>query len=481
MKKFFALILSPSISLGFLVFEQYLFPQNAVMARFIVVALMMFVWWITEIVPLWVTALLPVILFPVFGIMKGETAASFYFNDIAMLLLGGFLLAIAVEKSGLHKRIAALILSNFGGGSRKILFGLMSANALLSAWIANTTGTVMMIPVALAALRGFSENLPKTQQENLAKGLLLGIAYSSSIGGVSTLVGTPPNLIFHKIYHQIFPQLPQVTFLNWLVIGLPISIVMLVIAWRVLIYMFDFPSEKGLKTWQKSPKQPIKWDEGWVICIFSITIILWMFRADLNLGFIVVPGISSLFTRPDFLDDGVVAVGMAAILFFIPSKAGTQKTLLDHQAIKEIPWDVMLLFGGGFALAGGFISTGFAEWISQYLARFAHLSLYFMIPVISTLSTFLSEIASNTAMAQLMMPVLAQLAIQTSLSPLLLMVSSTISNSFSFMMPTSTPPNAIVFATGRVPIRDMIRVGLILNIIGVIVVSLYMLVIQYFF
>ena len=413
--------------------------------------------------------------------MKGETVASFYFNDILMLLLGGFLIAIALEKSGLHTRIATIILRAFGDGPRKILFGLMIANAFLSAWIANTTGTVMMIPIALATLQVFSKSLSKLKQESMAKGLLLGIAYSSSIGGVSTLVGTPPNLIFHKIYHQTFPHLPQISFTHWLAIGLPLSIVMLVIAWRVLIYMFDFPSGKDTaRSVIDAPKRRLDWDETGVMIVFLITIFLWIFRADLNLGFAIVPGISRFLPHPDFLDDGVIAIGMAAILFLIPSKRPGQKTLLDSRAITEVPWDVILLFGGGFALAAGFMSTGFSEWISQHLVAFSQLPLVGMVGIICTTSTFLSEIASNTAMSQVMMPVLAQLAIQTGLSPALLMISATLSNSFSFMLPTSTPPNAIVFGTGKVPIRDMIKVGLILNLIGIIVVTLYMMLINYF-
>lgn len=475
MKKLLTFVIVPAVAVAMVFFESTLFSHNVLIARFLAVALVMIVWWMTEIVPLSITALLPVALFPLLGIMKGEVVSSLYFNDILMLLLGGFLIAIAVEKSGLHVRFSTLILSVFGHSPRYILLGLMTSNAFLSAWISNTTGTVMMIPVAMASLKGFSTYLSADRHKSVATGLFLGIAYSSSIGGISTLIGTPPNLIFQKIYHQTFPSLPQVTFATWAMIGVPLSLLMLVLTWGVLVYMFKIPAGRPLSEAPKPiPLPRMGWDEGWVLTIFLITIFLWTFRSDLNLGVMVLPGIGTLFPKPDFLDDGVIAIFMSIFLFLIPSRSVSGKRLLGAVDIKKIPWNVVLLFGGGFALASGFIHSGFSAWISQYFTYLSSLPVWTLIATISASSTFLSEIASNTAIAQVMMPILAQLAIHLRLSPFLLMVTSTISNSFSFMLPTSTPPNAIIFGTGKVPLQDMIRVGFLLNLLGILVVTLFM-------
>ncbi len=459
-------------------------PGHRETTYMLAIATLMATWWITEAVPVAITALLPIVLYPLFGIMSGKAVSATYINHLIFLFIGGFIVALAMEKWNLHKRIALRIMLWIGVSPAKILIGFMLATAFLSMWISNTATTMMMVPIALSVISQLQEDLGPEKMKNYAIALLLGIAFSASIGGIATLIGTPPNIAFTMIFAQSFPKAPEITFANWMIFALPISIVMLVVAYLVLWFLY-VPKIK----WEGNIKEhlrqeydklgKISYEELIVLISFTILALLWLFRSgfDINLGIfkINLPGWSKIFAHPKYFNDGTAAIFVALILFMIPSKQNKSDTIMDCETLKRLPWNIILLFGGGFALAAGFGQAGLSLWIAHRFEHLAHLNTALFIGLIALTVAILTEFTSNTATTQMVLPIIAAVAVGINVNPLLLMIPATIAASLAFMLPVATPPNIIIFGTNRVTIPQMLKAGILLDLIGVLVVTLAML------
>jgi sodium-dependent dicarboxylate transporter 2/3/5 len=380
-----------------------------------------------------------------------------------------------MEKWNLHKRIAMVIISKIGGSPSMLILGFMISASFISMWISNTATAVMLLPIGISIIVKLEEEFGKEKLTNFSKALMLAIAYSCSIGGIATIIGTPPNLVFMRIYKISFPNNPQIYFGDWMWFALPIAISMLFIVWILLTKVF-FRIDKNIFINKSTTKEEIdklgkiSFEEKTVLIVFIITSLLWIFRGELNLGVVKIPGWSSLFPQKDFIDDGTVAIFMGFLLFVLPTN-DKEKKILDSSAIRKIPWDIILLFGGGFALAEGFVSSGLSKLIGQQFISFKGMNVIFLIASVSFALTFLTELTSNTATAQITLPILASLAIELNINPLLIMLPATLSASFAFMLPVATPPNAIVFSSNRLKIYDMAKTGLAINFIGIIIVT----------
>lgn len=442
------------------------------------IAILMAIWWITEAVPLAITSLLPVFLFPLLGILDGNTISSTYFNHVIFLFIGGFIIALAMQKWNLHRRIALRILIFTGTSPAKILLGFMFATAFLSMWISNTATAMMMIPIAMSIIEELQNNMGKENIKKFTVGLLLGIAYSASIGGASTLVGTPPNLSFVRIFQIYFPQAPEISFATWFIFAIPLTILFFIIIW---IYLFVlFKPKKG--KWKAENSQSLRsqyqnlgkanFEERAVFIAFISAAILWLTRSDIIIGSFFIPGWSKIFKSPEFINDGSIAIFIAVILFIIPSKNHKGKKLMDWNTAVKLPWNIVLLFGGGFALATGFKESGLSIWFGNQLSWVADAHPIMIIFTIALMMTFLTELTSNTATTEMILPILAGLSFNIGINPLFLMIPATLSASMAFMLPVATPPNAIIFGTNKISMITMARTGFILNIIGAILITL---------
>ena len=471
-------LISGILSAVFILIFTDLDPQKPEITATLAVAVWMAIWWITEAVPVAVTALLPVVLFPAFGIMNGKVVSAEYFNSTIFLFIGGFLVALAMEKHNLHKRIALKILSLTGSGYGKILFGFMSATAFLSMWMSNTATAMMMVPVAMSLIYRFTEYLNPEDAKKISVGLLLSIAYGASVGGIATLIGTPPNLAFTKIFELNFPNAPEISFSQWMVFAFPVSLMMTTAVWFILFYRFKPSGKSDIKEntiFKNQYKQLGKttYEEKVVFAAFLILAFLWIFRKGFDFG-IHIPGWASLFGNPGYLNDGTVAVFVASLLFLIPSKSEKGKRIINNEIFAKLPWHIILLFGGGFALAKGFKVSGLTEWMGMQLTILSGINPFLIIFIIALFMSFLTELTSNTASTQMILPILASLSVSLKLNPLLLMITATLAASLAFMLPVATPPNAVIFGTDKIRISEMIRTGIILNMVGVLIVSLAM-------
>jgi solute carrier family 13 (sodium-dependent dicarboxylate transporter), member 2/3/5 len=456
-------------------------PQNKNAQIVAAVAALMSVWWITEALPLSITSLVPLILFPLTGCLTANAVSQAYMNSTILLFVGGFIIAIALEKWNLHKRIAINMIYFFGSSPSKLVFGFMAASSFISMWISNTATTLMVLPIGLAILFKIDEELGLDKTSKFATALLLGIAYGASIGGMATLIGTPTNLVFARVYKISFPDKPAVMFVEWMKFALPISLLMLFITWVVLTKIIfrtknNVTISKEIIKVEKEKLGKMSYEEKAVAVVFFLTSLLWIFRSDMDLQFIKIPGWSGIFPKADFIDDGTVAMTMAFILFLIPTKSkdSGNNFVLGAEAIGKIPWDIVLLFGGGFAIAEGFMSSGLSKLIGQQLATYSGFHPLLLLIIICFVVTGLSELTSNTATAQIILPILASLSIELKIDPYLLMIPATLAASFGFMLPVGTPPNAIVFSSKRIKVIDMVRTGIIIDLLSVIVIAVYM-------
>lgn len=471
-------ILGPLSAILIIIFFEF-DPANPLIEFMAAVAVLMAVWWITEPIPLGATSLLPLVLFPLFGILDGEKTAETYINSTIFLFLGGFLIALAMEKWNLHKRIALKIIMFFGGSAELIILGFMCASAFLSMWISNTATAVMMLPIGLAVIKNLENEVGNGKSNNFSKAIMIGIAYSCSIGGVATLIGTPPNLSFARIFKITFPSAPEITFGNWLLLGIPVTVIMLFVAWIVLtkiIYKFDknVLIQKSIVQNEFKELGKARYEEKIVLTVFILTALLWIFRSNIEIGSFVIPGWANLFGNPKFLNDGVVAIAMATVLFLFSSKNEEikSKMILDNKIFSKVPWDIILLFGGGFALAKGFVVSGLAPYIGEQFSTLTDVNPFLLMFVTAISITFLTELTSNTATTEMILPVLASISVAIGVNPLLLMITATFSASMAFMLPVATPPNAVVFASQRLNVSDMVKSGIILNLTGVFVITL---------
>jgi len=474
--KLAGLIIAPLISLALILFAD-LAPENPNITYTMAIASLMAIWWITEAVPLAITALLPVVLFPLLGVVNGSTISAMYFNHLIFLFIGGFLMALAMERWDLHRRIAIKVLMFFGISPGRILMGFMFATAFLSMWMSNTATTMMMIPIALSIIYKLEDILGKAKLGSYSVGLLLGIAYSASIGGIATLVGTPPNLSFARIANILFPAMPEISFADWLIFAIWITVAVFIFAWLLLFLMYK-PKHSWVGVNRAEFKKEYqllgraKPEEKIVFVLFVFMALLWVFRAGFNIGFVNIPGWSSLFAHPAYINDGTVAIAIAVLLFVIPSKTNKGERLMDWETANRLPWHIVLLFGGGFALAKAFVDSGLSVWFGEQLAGLAGTHPMILTSVIVTMMSFLTELTSNIASTEMILPILAGMAVSIQINPLLLMIPATLAASLAFMLPVATPPNAIIFGTGRLEIKDMVKTGFLLNLAGIIITTL---------
>jgi len=425
------------------------------------ITLWMALWWVTESVPISVTALLPIILFPLTGVVDLETTTASYGHKYIFLYMGGFMLAIAIEKWNLHKRIALNIIKIIGTDVSKIILGFMVATAFLSMWISNTATAVMMLPIGMSIVAQLQDNPDTEEDENLlfGKALMLSIAYSASIGGMATLIGTPPNLVFAGYVEEVYKI--DITFLQWLKFGLPIAIPLLVIAW---IYLTQFAFKFKQKEFPGGKQEinrllaaigPMRREEKLVSLIFVLTAFCWITRSFILQRFLPA------------IDDTIIAMVAGVLLFVVPASDVKERLITWEDAVK-LPWGIILLFGGGMALAAGFQITGLASWLGAQMSMLEGLSLIVLVLVVIASVNFFTEFTSNLATTAMLLPILAPIAISLNINPYILMVSCTIAASCAFMMPVATPPNAVVFGSGYLRIPDMIKSGIWMNILSIL-------------
>lgn len=459
------LVLGPLLFFLILIFfkPEGLSPQGrAVLASTAWIA----VWWITEAIPIAVTALLPIVLFPLSGGLDLGTTTSAFGHKYIFLYMGGFIIAIAIEKWNLHRRIALNIINFIGSDVKKIILGFMVATAFLSMWISNTATSVMMLPIGIAIITQLKDNPNTAEDENqlFGKALMLAIAYSASIGGIATLIGTPPNLVLAGVVLDTYGY--EITFLQWFIFGFPISLLLLFICWKYLTsYAFKF-NQKEFPGGKEEIKRLLhslggmRYEEKMVAFIFGATAFFWITR-------------SLLFDELlPALDDTIIAIVFAVVLFLIPSKDKKEKLMTWEDAVK-LPWGIILLFGGGMALANGFESSGLANFLGNQMTTFAGLTTIILVLLLIAAVNFLTEITSNLATTAMLLPVLAPMALTVDIHPFVLMVGAAVAASCAFMLPVATPPNAVVFGSGYLRIPDMVSKGIVMNIISIIILTLF--------
>jgi solute carrier family 13 (sodium-dependent dicarboxylate transporter), member 2/3/5 len=430
---------------------------------------LMAVWWVTEALPVAATALVPIVAFPIAGVGDMQQAAVPYANPIIFLFLGGFMLALALERWNLHRRIALTILNRVGARPAALVAGFLVTTAALSMWVSNTATAMMMLPIGLSVIKLLHADgvaaLPAGEDRNIAIALLLSIAYGATIGGLGTLIGTPPNALLAAYMAETHGT--SIGFGQWMLLGVPLVVIMLPLAWLVLTRIAfpvgdaAIPGAQAVISREFDALGPMRPPAKRVAFIFAATAVLWMIR----------PAISDLFPGLS-LSDPAIAIGAALALFATPANAGNGEFLLNWDWAKRLPWGVLILFGGGLSLAAAIAQSGLAQWIGQTMTTGAGWPLFLIVLLIAFIVIFLTEITSNTATAAVFLPLVSAFAVSLGTSPITLMVPVALAASCAFMMPVATPPNAIVFASGAVTIPHMARAGLLLNLAAIFLIVL---------
>ncbi|GMR11838.1 MAG: DASS family sodium-coupled anion symporter [Gemmatimonadota bacterium] len=434
------------------------------------VAVLMAVWWMTEAIPIPATALLPLVLFPLLGVLEMSDAATPYAQDLIFLFMGGFLLAVTMERWGLHRRIALTVMTSVGTSPSRLVLGFMLATAFLSMWISNTATAALMLPIALAVGDRFR---PEQTEGSYPFGvaLMLGIAYAASIGGVGTLIGTPPNAVFAAAADEILGV--EIGFLQWAMVGMPLVAVMLPLAWLLLVKVLYVPTVGDVDAGAVIREERTRLgapDRGeWIVgIVFTLTAAAWILRAPKTFGAVSIPGIQSF--APG-VRDSTIAMAAALALFLIPVNWRKGIFALDWPTARRIPWGVLVLFGGGLSLARAMERSGLASWIGGAVGGLETVPVIVLLAVVAALFVFLTEITSNMATATMAMPVMAGVAAGLGMEPLHLMATAVLGSSMAFMLPAATPPNAIVFGSNYLTIPQMSRAGIWLNLIAIAVIT----------
>lgn len=456
------LVLGPllfSLTLAFFRPEGLSMEAQAVLASTLWVA----TWWITEAIPIPVTSLLPIVLLPLTNALDGDTVVSSYGDDIIFLFIGGFSLAIAMEKWNLHQRIALTIVAAIGTSPRRIVLGFMAATAFLSMWVSNTAATMMMIPVGLAVayeaaktLRGgeYADELPKFE-----KSIVFGIGYAATIGGLGTLIGTPPLAILAATVGELFGT--SISFAGWMMFGAPIVVILLALTWFYLtsvkfrVRFKRLPGGEELIHGEKESLGSMSSQEKAVLWVFLGVAFMWVTRSFIWES--IIPGLS----------DGNIAIVATVVLFALPTHSGGERRILQWNDSKKIPWGILLLFGGGLAIAAGFVESGLSSWIGEQLQLLEGTNVFIII-IATALVLFLTEITSNAATATMILPVMAAFAIALNIHPYALMVPCAMAANCAFMLPVGTPPNAIMFGTGKITIMEMVKSGFWVNLVALV-------------
>jgi sodium-dependent dicarboxylate transporter 2/3/5 len=427
----------------------------------------MSIWWLTEAIPLGATALLPIVLFPALGVSSTRDAVSPYASDIVFLFLAGFLLAAALQHWRAHARIAYGMVAAVGTGGRRVVLGVMLATAFISLWISNTATAAMMYPIALAIGDVFGEG---EDARKLRTALMLGVAYSASIGGMGTLIGTPPNLIFAE---QLAGR--RISFVEFMMIGLPIAAVLLPLCWAMLVFVLYRArvalgeEARAVLAERRRSLGTLCGGEKAVLTVFMLTALGWLFRERKEIGSLVIPGISDLFPA---VSDASVGIAGALLLFVLTGRRGDgrREPLLTWREAKEIPWEVLLLFGGGLSLAAAMESSGLARWMGGLMTALHGYPLMLIFAGLALIVLVLSELASNTAVAAMAMPIAASLASAVGQEPMVLMLVAALAASTGFALPVATPPNAIVFGSGQITVRQMAAAGVLLDLLAIAII-----------
>ncbi|TFV97665.1 DASS family sodium-coupled anion symporter [Algoriphagus kandeliae] len=427
----------------------------------------MAIWWITEALPIAATAFLPLIIMPTLKILPINNVSANYMHPTVMLYMGGFLMATGIEKWNLHRRIALSIINLIGTDLRTIVLGFILATGFLSMWISNSATSLMMLPIGLAVVKQFQEQLSGHQgklAKKLGKNIMLGIAYSASIGGVATLIGTPTNTILAAVVKDLYGY--SIGFNEWLLFGFPLSLILIAICWWYLVnFANPLPKNYRLEEGKSIVKEQLKklgnmkFEEKTVLAVFALVCFSWISRSFLLVK--LIPGI----------DDTIIVLTGVVLLFLLPDSTKT-KRILDWKTAESIPWGILILFGGGLALAEGFKETGLAEWIGQRFTLIEGISFFLLLLIIVAAVNFLTEVTSNVATASMLLPILASVALKLDLHPFGLMVGATLAASCAFMLPVATPPNAVVFGSGYLKMNDMVKAGFWLNILSILIVTL---------
>ena len=431
--------------------------------RLLGVILWMAIWWINEVVPIAVTALLPIVLFPSCEIMPIQETGANYGHKYIFLFIGGFIMANAIQKWDLHQRIALNIILRLGSSTDKIILGFMIATGFLSMWISNTATTVMMLPIALSVISQIKDHPESKENEHqlFGKALMLAVAYSASAGGIATLIGTPPNLIFAGFIEDNLNR--EISFFQWIKIGLPISVSLIVIIWIYLTqFAFKLPKKGfpgGKQEVQKLLNEmgAMKNEEKKVMLIFLVTILSWISRK-----YTITPFI------PHF-DDSMIAITSAIFLFIIPSK-NNKKSLLEWNEAVKIPWGILILFGGGLSIANGFQTTQMDLWIGNQLSSITITNALLVLLLVIASVNFITELSSNMATTAMLLPIMVPLADIIGVHPYLLLTGTTLAASCAFMLPVATPPNAVVFGSKLLTIRDMVKAGFLINLVSIVII-----------
>ncbi|XP_061749644.1 solute carrier family 13 member 1 [Nerophis ophidion] len=495
------------------------------------VLLLMTIFWMTECVPLAVTAMLPAIFFPVFGIMESSAVAMAYFRDFHFLLVGVICLATSIEKWGLHRRIALRLVTAVGVNPAWLMLGFMCGCGFLSMWVHNTSAVTMVMPVVEAVLqqilrvgegagvdddgglrleevrveqvkggvRCVKKNFPDDHQvaapakrsardSMICKAMCIGVAYASNIGGIATLPGTSPNLIFSEYLHQTYPECNCIHFGNWLLLCLPVSLLMMLLTWAWLCWLFIGSDVRSL--WRRGGERserekatskviedeyralgPMSYQEAFTVVVFVLMVLLWLTRSP---GFI--PGWSSFFSHhADYVTDATVALLLGLVFFLVPAYGPSRsyETMISWEDFQtSMPWKVALLVGGGFALAEGTKESGLSRWVAELLSPLGSLPVLATVAVACIIVTTVTELASNATTITIFLPILSPLAEAIQVNPLYVLIPATLCTSFSFLLPVSNPPNAVVFAYGHLDVMDMVKAGLGTNVIGLLAVLL---------
>jgi sodium-dependent dicarboxylate transporter 2/3/5 len=432
------------------------------------VGVLMAVWWTTEAVPIAVTALLPVVVFPLLGLADPGELATAYGNNMLFLFLGGFIVAFAMQRWNLHRRIALNVLQLVGGNGRSLVGGFMLASGLISMWVMNTSTTMMLLPIAVSVILVIHKtvgDLDAKARDDFQFALLLGVAYGSSIGGMATLIGTVPNALLVAFMKETYGT--EIDFARWMLVGLPIAAAMLPLAWLALtrgVFKVDFrTSAEGLGELRRMRDEmgEIKTAEKRVAIIFFCMALCWITRPLL----VNLPGLANL-------SDAGIAMAGALALFLVPSGERSDPLLIRWKYAEQLPWGVLLLFGGGLALAGAVSRTGLAEWLGVSLQAVGDLPILGMVVLATALIIFLTELTSNIGTTATFLPVVGAVAIEAGIDPIVLTVPVTFAASCAFMLPVATPPNAIVFGSGLLTIPKMAKAGFALNLIGIVIVTI---------
>ncbi len=426
----------------------------------------MAIWWVTECVPIAVTALLPIVLFPLSGGLDLQSTTASYGHKLVFLFVGGFIIALAIEKWNLHKRLALNIIRLTGSKKSKVILGFMIATAFLSMWISNTATSIMILPVGLAIIAQLKDDPNTIENENVVfgKSIMIAIAYSASIGGMATLIGTPPNMIFAGVVEQSYGI--KISMFDWMKFAIPISATLLIICWLYLTKVaYKFPNEE-FSEGRKEILNQIKllgkfsYEESRVLIVFALTAIAWILRGFLET---IIPAI----------DDTIIAISFAVILFIIPTKKNSvDRTLLVWKDTVKLPWGILLLFGSGMAIATAFTKSGLSLWIADLLKNLDGVPLILVILTIVTTINLLTELTLNMATTAMLLPILVTIALAINVHPYFLLISATLAASCAFMLPIATAPNAVVFGSGLLKIEDMFKKGIWMNIISIIIITL---------